>query len=113
MFAVSSGLVRYLGTWNRFAWYLFLRFKDGREIRQINPSQTLMNLQYSTSALILCTGSDYMASVNTYSFPCTGTMPVYFPVPADWPNYGFAWYNNDKIIINSNYIHYLTLLSKA
>ncbi len=29
-----------------FAGYLFLRFKDGREIRQINPSQTLMNLQY-------------------------------------------------------------------
>ncbi len=26
--------------------YLFLRFKDGREFRQINPSQTLMNLQY-------------------------------------------------------------------
>ncbi len=24
----------------------FLRFKDGREIHQINPSQTLMNLQY-------------------------------------------------------------------
>ncbi len=28
------------------AGYLFLRFKDGREICQINPSQTLMNLQY-------------------------------------------------------------------
>ncbi len=28
-----------------FAGYLFLRFKDGREIRQINPSQTLMNSQ--------------------------------------------------------------------
>ena len=26
--------------------YLFLRFKDGREFRQINLSQTLMNLQY-------------------------------------------------------------------
>ncbi len=26
--------------------YLFLRFKDGREIRQINRSQTLINLQY-------------------------------------------------------------------
>ncbi len=25
--------------------YLFLRFKDGREFCQINPSQTLMNLQ--------------------------------------------------------------------
>ncbi len=25
---------------------LFLHFKDGREIRQINPSQPLMNLQY-------------------------------------------------------------------
>ncbi len=29
-----------------FGGYLFLRFKDGREIRQINPLQTLMNLQY-------------------------------------------------------------------
>ncbi len=26
-----------------FAGYLFLRFKDSREIQQINPSQTLMN----------------------------------------------------------------------
>ncbi len=26
--------------------YLFLRFQRGRENRQINPSQTLMNLQY-------------------------------------------------------------------
>ncbi len=30
-----------------FAGYLFLRFKDSREIHQINPSQTLMNLQYT------------------------------------------------------------------
>ena len=30
-----------------FAEYLFLRFNDCREILQINPSQTLMNLQYS------------------------------------------------------------------
>ncbi len=29
-----------------FAGYLFLLFKDCREVRQINPSQTLMNLQY-------------------------------------------------------------------
>ncbi len=29
-----------------FAGYLFLRFKDGREIHRINPSKTLMNLQY-------------------------------------------------------------------
>ena len=36
-----------------FAGYLFLRFKDGREIRQINPSQTLMNLQYQTLKLVL------------------------------------------------------------
>ncbi len=28
-----------------FAGYLFVRFKDGRKIRQINPSQTLINLQ--------------------------------------------------------------------
>ncbi len=32
-----------------FAGVLFLRFKDGREIRQINTSQTLMNLQYTPS----------------------------------------------------------------
>ncbi len=44
-FAVSLGLISYLGTWSMFAGYLFLQFKDGREIRQINPSQTLMNLQ--------------------------------------------------------------------
>ncbi len=29
-----------------FAGYLFLRFKDGREICQINALETLMNLQY-------------------------------------------------------------------
>ncbi len=29
--------------------YLFLRDKVGREFRQINPSQTLMNLQYRSS----------------------------------------------------------------
>ncbi len=29
-----------------FAVYLFLRFQNGREIRQTNPSQTLMNLQF-------------------------------------------------------------------
>ncbi len=46
IFAVSSSLVGYLDTSIMFAGYLFLRFKDGREIRQINPSQTLMNLQY-------------------------------------------------------------------
>ncbi len=27
--------------------YLFLRFEDGSEFRQINPWQTLMNLQYT------------------------------------------------------------------
>ena len=29
-----------------FLGYSFLRFKDGHEIRQINPLQTLMDLQY-------------------------------------------------------------------
>ncbi len=33
-----------------FAGYLFLQFKDDREIHQINTSQT-MNLQYSYSLL--------------------------------------------------------------
>ncbi len=32
---------------------LFLCFKDGREICQINPSQTLMNLQYSVRVLFM------------------------------------------------------------
>ena len=31
--------------------YLFLRFKDGREIWQIKPLQTLMKLQYK---LFMC-----------------------------------------------------------
>ncbi len=30
---------------NYFCGYLFLRFNDGREFLQINPLQTLMNLQ--------------------------------------------------------------------
>ncbi len=50
---ISSGLVSYLGTLIRFAGYLFLRFKDDREIRQINPSQTLMNLQYSYKMMLV------------------------------------------------------------
>ncbi len=41
---MSCQLSRYI---IMFAGYLFLRFKDRREIRQINPSETLMNLQYS------------------------------------------------------------------
>ncbi len=46
IFAVSSCIANYLG--NELCCYnnLFLRFKDGHEFRQINPSQTLMNLQY-------------------------------------------------------------------
>ncbi len=48
IFAVTLGLVSCLGTGIMFAGYLVLRFKDGREIRQINPSQTLINLQYYT-----------------------------------------------------------------
>ncbi len=45
IFAVSLGLVSCLGMLIMFAGYLFLQLKDSREIRQINPSQTLMNLQ--------------------------------------------------------------------
>ncbi len=45
IFAVGSGLVSYLITGIMFAGYLILWFEDGREIRQINPLQTLMNLQ--------------------------------------------------------------------
>ena len=41
----GSGVVCYLGTPVMFARYLFLRFKDGRKLCQINPSQTLMTLQ--------------------------------------------------------------------
>ncbi len=39
---VLSGCVNLM-----FAGYLFLRFKDGGEVRQINSSQTLMKLQYT------------------------------------------------------------------
>ncbi len=42
-----------------FAESLFLRFKDGREIRQINPSQTLMNLQYH----VTCAKSEVLGGV--------------------------------------------------
>ena len=44
--AVKSGLANYLGM---FAGYLLLRFEDGCKFYQINPSQTLMNLQYWAS----------------------------------------------------------------
>ena len=47
IFAVSLGLVSCLGTWIMFAGYLFLGFKDGCEICQINRLHTLMNLQYT------------------------------------------------------------------
>ncbi len=43
-----------------FARYLFLRVKDGRKIHQINPSQTLMNLQYTEvtmGTMCICAGS--------------------------------------------------------
>ncbi len=36
-----------------FVGYLFLRFKDRHEICQINPSQTLMNLQYKEGDVML------------------------------------------------------------
>ena len=36
---------------NYFCRYLCLRLKDCREIRQINPSQTLMDLQYDVEHL--------------------------------------------------------------
>ncbi len=49
----ASSAVCYLGTWIMFGWYLFLRFKDGREIPQINPLQTLMNLQYPLPVIYL------------------------------------------------------------
>ncbi len=45
IFAFSSSLVSYLHTLSLFAGYLFLRFRDSRKIRQINPSKSLMNLQ--------------------------------------------------------------------
>ena len=41
-----SRLVSYLGIWLCVRVFIFLRFKDGREFRQINPLPTLMNLQY-------------------------------------------------------------------
>ncbi len=36
-----------------FVGYLFLRFKDSHKIRQINPSQILMNLQYVKKCLTM------------------------------------------------------------
>ncbi len=44
-----------------FVGYLFLQFKDGREIHQINPLQILMNLQYydSFSLIFFCVGIVY------------------------------------------------------
>ncbi len=45
-----------------FAGYLFLRFKDCREIPQINPSQTLMNVQYQ----VVKTGTDVMRNWHVY-----------------------------------------------
>ncbi len=47
-----------------FARYLFLRFKDRREIRQINPSQTLMNLQY----MVLTLGWSYSRVILKHGF---------------------------------------------
>ncbi len=41
----SSGLAYYLGTWIMYLFLQFLQFKGGHDFRQINPSQTLMNLQ--------------------------------------------------------------------
>ncbi len=56
---------------------------------------------------------DYLDSVNTCIFPCTGTITAYIPVAADWPIYGFkcTWSNHD--IIEAYYIQYLTLLTKV
>ncbi len=50
IFAVSLGLVNYPDTHElclgvHMVQYLFLRLKDSHEFRQINPSQTVMNLQ--------------------------------------------------------------------
>ena len=49
----SSGLLIYLGTHELCLQVLFLRFKDGRKFRQINPKQKLMNLQYMASPMTL------------------------------------------------------------
>ncbi len=51
IFVVNRGLVNYLGTSpvlyvKYVCGYLFLRVEDGRKFSQINPSQTLMNLQH-------------------------------------------------------------------
>ncbi len=44
MFVFSSGLDNFLGTHENYV--CGYSIKDGRDFRQINPSQTLMNLQY-------------------------------------------------------------------
>ncbi len=73
--AVSSGLVNYLSTHELCLWVgiLCLRFKNGREIRQINPPPTLMNLQYHTYSDIelLSTLILYDLNFTRYSFLCT------------------------------------------
>ncbi len=53
IFVVSSSTVNFWKYLCYVCWYLcFCDFKDGREICQINPSQTLMNLQYMTALLL-------------------------------------------------------------
>ncbi len=49
IFAVGSGIVNYLGTWIMFAGTQCIYFRDLKvvtNISQINPSRTLLNLQY-------------------------------------------------------------------
>ncbi len=47
-----------------FAGILFLRCKGGRENRQINPSQPLMNLQYSSCVCTLNILYEYIVICN-------------------------------------------------
>ncbi len=48
IFVARSSLVNYLGTLIYVCVYMYLclQFEDDGEFPQINPSQTLMNLQY-------------------------------------------------------------------
>ncbi len=70
-----------------FGGYLFLRFKNGLEIRQINPLQTLINLQYIAYARewghAVATVDGYLIAKNTFTFS-----PSWREIPACFPVYG-------------------------
>ncbi len=57
--------------------YLFLRFKGGRKNHQINPSQTLMNLQY-------CSCLNYKYYSSHYCFIHRGKIDIFYHYASHW-----------------------------